>query len=218
MRALPVDALPGRPQVRALPVDALPGRPQVRAFPVDPSPIVKRPRPITMTPATGNPAAETPCPPARDFRVVKVRLALAPADNPHAFRDQPQMPRGQVGLVDRVVGIVRNGLGIGLHRSPEVGDKMVFVVDRLNARHVGPAEQHGARPEKRLDVVCDETKPRPYVCRNARFSAKIGKGRLHLAAPANRSAVGVTGTRAGGATNRSACRYAASILRSAMSK
>ena len=128
------------------------------------------------------------------------------------------MPRGKVGFVDRVVGIMRNRLGIGLHRSPEVGDKMVFVVDRLNARHVGPAEQHGARPEKRLDVVCDETKPRPYVCRDGSLAAEVGKGRLHLAAPANRSAVGVTGTRAGGATNRSACRYAASIRRHAMSK
>ena len=127
------------------------------------------------------------------------------------------MPRGKVGFVDRVVGIMRDRLRVVLHRAPKVGDEMVLVVDGLDAGCVGPVEQHGARPEKRLDVVCDGTEPCPHVRRYACFSAEIGEGGLH-SDTANRSAVTAGFAAGGGSTNKSLWRYAASIRLHAMSK
>ena len=179
MRALPVDALSGVLQVRALPVDALSGVPQVREFPVDPFPVVKRPRTLPGTPPRADPATEAPCPPARDLGVGKVRLTLAPLNDPHAFRDQPQMPRGKVGFVNRIIGVESNCFRVMLHRSPEVGDEMVLVVDGLYAGCVRPVEQHGAGTKERLDVVCDGTEPRPHVGGDAGFPAEIGEWGFH---------------------------------------
>ena len=67
-----------------------------------------------MTPATGDPTAETPDPPARDLGIVKVRIALTPTDNPHALGHKPEMPRGEVGFVHRVVRIMRDRFRVGL--------------------------------------------------------------------------------------------------------
>jgi hypothetical protein len=67
--------------------------------------------------------------------------------------EQPQVPRVQVRLVHRPVGMQCDGLRIVLHRPPEVGDEGVDVVDRLDARHGRTREENRQRSGERLDVI-----------------------------------------------------------------
>jgi hypothetical protein len=68
------------------------------------------------------------------------------------------VPRVEIIFVLRPIGGIGDGFWIFRNRPPEIRNKTVLVVDRF--RHLlgiesGTSKKHGARPEKRLDVVAD---------------------------------------------------------------
>lgn len=85
---------------------------------------------------------------------------------------------GRHAFVDRPVRIVRHGIRFGLDGSPEVGDEPIEIVDRLNTRLVGSAQEDGQRTGKRLDIIRHVAKAFPDDRRDAGFPAEPGEGRL----------------------------------------
>ena len=84
----------------------------------------------------------------------------------------------QVTFIDRVVRVKSDRVGVRLYRSPEVRDKTVRVVHRLNSAHLRAKKQRRAAPKKRLDVVVNvRADGLPHFVGNRRLAAKPRKQR-----------------------------------------
>jgi hypothetical protein len=68
-------------------------------------------------------------------------------------RDQPVMTRLQIVLIDWPIRMGGHRLRVKSHGSPEVRDKPIDVVNRLDRPDLRPGQEHGGRAGKRLDVV-----------------------------------------------------------------
>jgi hypothetical protein len=95
----------------------------------------------TLTPAGPNPETLAVHPPAGDLRVEVVRVVL------HALlelglRHEPPMPRVQVRLVHGIVRVMGHLIRGLTERAPEVRQVAIDVVDRLDAWHVRPRQEH----------------------------------------------------------------------------
>jgi hypothetical protein len=125
------------------------------------------PRSITAAPATTYPTAQAPAPPASNLRIKEVRVAFELRNECLLAIHEPNMPRVQVVLVHRVVGIMRDRFWIGLDRSPEIRNVPIFVVDRLDAiEWKRPTQQNGHTSRKRFHKISNLAEPIPHEVNN----------------------------------------------------
>jgi hypothetical protein len=78
------------------------------------------PRPIARTKTAANPARHTPDPPTGDFGVKELRIALEALLQRLFSSHEPRMPGMKIVLIDRPIGMMRDGGGIGLQGAPEI--------------------------------------------------------------------------------------------------
>ena len=127
---------------------------------VDARPVVLV-RPRSRAPSAADPDRDSPHPPARCLGIEPVgilaqlgRAVLGPIH-------QPPVPRGQVLVDRRVVGVMRHGFRIPLDRPPEVADMAVLVAHRLSLRRVRVGQQHGQAAGERLGIQVGLAEPAP---------------------------------------------------------
>jgi hypothetical protein len=92
------------------------------------------------------------------------------------------MPRVLVGLIDRIVCVAGYLVWVLLHRTPEVGNQAILVIQRLNAWGIRPRQHNSATPEERLDVIRDISEAVPDQMGHAGFSAEPGERGLECSA------------------------------------
>src|SRR3990167_2220889 len=89
------------------------------------------------------------------------------------------MPRVQIVLVDRMIGVCRGLAGRQPHRPPEVRHVAVQVVDRfVPAPAVWTREQHRPGAEERLNVVLHVSESGPHFWRDLALPTEPRERRL----------------------------------------
>ena len=112
--------------------------------------------------------------------IKKIMITVDAAQPFRALGQQPPMARVQISLIDRPIRMLSNRHWITLHRSPEVGDEVILVVDRLRLSRFRPSQQHRAGAKKRLHIVFCFSEPLPHHVGNGRLPAKPWERRLQL--------------------------------------
>src|SRR5262249_51825460 len=118
-------------------------------------------------------------PPARDFGVEIVQVALKPARQVVAPFTEPNRPGMQIVFKDRPVGPVHHLIRRGLSRAPEVADEPVGVVSRLRAiPRLWPTHEHRQRAHERLNIISHIAESPPDFGRDCTLAAEPGNWRL----------------------------------------
>ena len=99
-------------------------------------------------------------------------MGVQPVQQIGALAHQPRMPREQVSLVRRPVGVKRNSFRVMADGPPEVRHVTVRIIDSLDPLAVRRTEQHRGRTGERLHVVVNLPEGGPHGLAGERLPAE----------------------------------------------
>ena len=111
--------------------------------------------PVVIAPPVPDPAALPPHPPASDLRVEVVRVRHHALAQLRPLRQQPAVPRSQIVMVRRPIGVPRRLRVVGHERAVEVGDVGVQLANHLARRRERVVKRHHRGATQRLSPDAD---------------------------------------------------------------